>query len=229
MKKVFLFLIILLSTSVNADYKVLMGSNKIKLPEKENADSGSIYEHLTSSEFINVKSDEGIEAIHPIMSSDSVNGYVATANSVYSSGYPPFAAFNGTATWGNAWLADNYAHLPHILTMTFPEKRAVTGFGISAVPGGTVGGGVIRGVIQGSVDGSTWENLYSLSGLPSEHYDNTEAQNNPDIPENSKRHFVNVFNGEYKAMRIVVEEIYVDGRNRAASIFEMVYYGPVGQ
>lgn len=228
-KKVTLFLCALLSTSVSADYKILMNSSKIKLPEKESADSVSVYEHLTESEFLGIKNEEGVAMVHSVMTSDSYNGYITTANSVYSSGYRPFEAFNGVADWGDAWLADNDASLPHILTMSFPESKVVKGFSIAAVPGGTVGGGVIRGTIQGSVDGSSWVDVYELSGLSNEHYTNTEAQNNPDVPENSKRYFINVFEGEYSAMRIVVKEIYVDGSNRAASIFEMAYYGPTGQ
>ena len=112
------------------------------------------------------------EYLVPIMSSDSQDGYIASASSSYSAGYAPWKAFNRTASGeGDCWCAssastsDSNYYVNGWLQIQLPEAKCAN-YVTMVCRSGSMENSLKSPrdwTLKGSNDGETWTTLLTVT------------------------------------------------------------------
>ena len=106
------------------------------------------------------------ESVIPIMSSNSQNGFVASASSIYSETYPAWKAFTKTTLDDTDSWATASNQTTGWIQIKCPVPILINKFSITAryIPFGVGLTNLIDFCLQGSNDGANWTDLKSITG-----------------------------------------------------------------
>jgi hypothetical protein len=101
----------------------------------------------------------------PKMTSNSQNGYVASASNAYSGDYEAYRAFDGNLSASGKWSTAEGHHLNSWVQIELPEGAAANYFTLAAPNEGLRERSPKDFKIQGSLNGVDWVDLVSEEGL----------------------------------------------------------------